>query len=323
VKAIGGFIDLDSLHRAGRKQPLDQPDRVLDFAYGRNAVFYILNTLKPKALHLPFYLCDTVAIPAQMLNIPIHWYAIQHDFSPQLPEVADNEMILIVNYFGLLSDRILAYAKVFGERMITDNTQAWYDSPATECWTFNSTRKYFGVPDGAQLFGPTHFNYEFQDAKNIPEYRHLLERVLGRADIAYQYFVSAEDSIQCSTLMMSELSTALMQSVPHAEYIDIRRENYSRLHELLAPLNQLSDVVGFMPKAPFMYPFLPIHKMRHEELYARNIFAPILWKDCIRREVHGFEFEKQLAENLIPLPLDYRYSTADMQDLVHRLQGLL
>lgn len=323
MKALGGFIDLDALHRPSNATENSAVSSALHFAYGRNALLFALSQIKPKALHLPFYICDSVTIPPNQLGIPIKWYSIQHDFTPNLPHVEKDEMLLIVNYFGLLTKQLTAYADIYEHQLIIDNTQAWYDSPNANCWSFNSSRKFFGIPDGAQLFYPKNFTPDVNPELNIPEYRHLIERSLGNEALAHQIFAASESQILCNLATISQFSAQLLDSVPHEIYIQRRKQNFEQLHSLLAPHNTIAHLLVDIPYAPFMYPFVPKHKIKHLDLYALRIFAPILWNDCSHRKVNGFEFEKDLAQNIIPLPLDYRYTTDDMRDLVNRMYHLL
>lgn len=323
MKALGGFIDLDALHRPSSTAENLAVSPALHFAYGRNALLFALLQMKPKALHLPFYICDSVTIPPTQLGIPIKWYSIQSDFTPNLPQVEKDEMLLLVNYFGLLSTQITAYADIYQNQLIIDNTQAWYNTPNAKCWSFNSSRKFFGVPDGAQLFCPITFAPDVSLEANIPEYRHLLERSLGNEALAHQIFAASESQISCNLATISQLSAQILDSVPHDIYIQKRKQNFQQLHSLLAQHNTIAHLLEDIPYAPFMYPFLPKHKIKHQNLYALRIFAPILWNDCAHRKVNSFEFEKDLAQNIIPLPLDYRYTTDDMRDLVNRMNHLL
>lgn len=86
-----------------------------------------------------------------------------------------------------------------------------------------------------------------------------------------------------------------------------------QLHDCLGELNALSiDFSLHADAAPLCYPFLPSRSL-HEALWQREIFAPRLWTDIAARTEAGFAWERDLAVRLLPLPIDHRYDSDDMQ----------
>ena len=63
---------------------------------------------------------------------------------------------------------------------------------------------------------------------------------------------------------------------------------------------------------PFCYPFLPARPSLHRALWQREIFVPRLWPEIAARPAEGFEWERDLAARLLPLPIDHRYGPGDM-----------
>jgi len=74
---------------------------------------------------------------------------------------------------------------------------------------------------------------------------------------------------------------------------------------------------------PFCYPFLPPRPIPARRLHERGIFVPTLWKDCLQREQAGFEWERELASNLLPLPLDHRLGEDDIEYVLGAVLQLL
>ena len=61
----------------------------------------------------------------------------------------DNSYVLYTNYFGICAKNIKELAKKY-KNLIVDNAQAFY-MPKYGIASFNSLRKFFGVPDGSFL----------------------------------------------------------------------------------------------------------------------------------------------------------------------------
>jgi hypothetical protein len=76
-----------------------------------------------------------------------------------------------------------------------------------------------------------------------------------------------------------------------------------------------------MSDVPFCYPYLPNSPVKRESLYAKGIFVPSLWSDTLNRNVSGFDFEKRISVELLPLPIDHRYTPADLQPMVNHLRS--
>lgn len=289
-------------------------------AYGRQALALILQQAKPQTLHLPYYICDSVAEAAHFTNTHIKWYPIHPDFSPKLPDIGEKDMVLVVNYFGLLSGKtIQELARTYEARLILDLTHDWFGKPPEKVWAFSSTRKFFGVPDGTRLWIPKGKTLALNAPINQPEYRHLIERIQGNADEAYRIYASAEASITCELKQQSSLTTGILNGLDLNPIAQRRTENFRILANALQKYNQLK--VPVTPDSiPFHYPFLPKKPIAHQSLHARRIYAPRLWAEVLTRITEGFQWEKHLAAHLLPLPVDQRYTEEDMKEMLAVLQ---
>lgn len=319
----GGFIDLESLYGPDSPNNFPGQENRFDFAYGRNSLAYILQTEKPEAVYLPYYICDSVVHTIQQLTIEIKWYGIERDFAPTLPEIQPNEMVLVVNYFGTLSDSTInSLADRLKHHLILDLTHAWFQTPPASVWAFNSTRKFFGVPDGSILWAPHPLPAELHWEENTPEYKHLIERSLGKPNEAYQLYTRYEASIPHSIRQQSGLSKRILRHTKLHWVAERRQQNYQQLHEALAPFNQLQLPPNSLT-TPFAYPFLPIKPILHGTLHGQGIFVPQLWKEVLQRDIPDSAFEKTLAKSLLPLPLDQRYDSSHIEGLINQIKPFL
>jgi hypothetical protein len=319
----GGFIDLESLHGRPQAEHFPRKENRFEFAYGRCSLHYILLQVKPKKIHLPYFICDSVVNTIHQLNIEIIWFGIQNDFTPILPDIKDNEMLLVVNYYGLLPESTLqALASQYNNNLILDLTHAWFHVPPATAWAFNSSRKFFGVPDGSILWSPNGFPENLLLERNTPEYRHLLERVMGKPDMAYQIYTQYESAISIQLKQQSELTSKILQFSDLNSVQEKRKQNYIQLHKALSEFNTLK-----LPESPtgipFAYPLLLQKPIDRSLLHAKGLFIPLLWKEVITRIKIGFQWEKTLSESLLPIPLDQRYDSNQIDQILKLLISCL
>jgi len=85
------------------------------------------------------------------LGLPFEFYAIDRYFFPSLPDgIQRDDAVIVIDYFG--SNRLVVNKLIdqLDASLIIDATQAFLNA-APDDVLFNSTRKFFGVPDGAYL----------------------------------------------------------------------------------------------------------------------------------------------------------------------------
>lgn len=306
TRGIGGFFPLELPSRPG---PLPPRDALL-LRTGRACLRAILEATRPSRLHVPFYICDAALEPARALGVSLAFYAIDASLSPILPQLAAADSLLIVDYFGVCG-RSLRWAEELGHRGIIDASHALFESGPNKCWRFTSARKWFGVPDGAFLWGPVDIPPLVPaPLSSLPA--HLIERRWGDPELAYRQYLAAENRFAPSVAPISTESVALLSGVDTELVRSRRRANFAYLHERLGPLNELS--VALEPgRVPFCYPFLAPREVSQAALARAGLFVPRFWLDCLSRGTDDFSWERTLSSRLLPLPIDHRYDTTDMQ----------
>lgn len=185
---------------------------------------------------------------------------------------------------------------------------------------FNSARKFFGVPDGAYLYTPDNiYLSSLNNLKRNQNYRceHLLLRHQGILEEGYKIFQDNEKLNGDEIALISELSEIILSQIDYNDVAQKRCQNYLYLDQILGSHNQLSSEVIKLDNnsIPFCYPYLPVKSIKHEYFWEKLIFVPILWRECVNRITEGFEWEKHLTSQLLPLPIDQRYSFEEM-DLI-------
>ena len=303
MKPIGGFFELETGAPRGAYHSV-----ALALTNGRTCLNFLLQQIRPRKVHLPYYTCDSLIQPVTLAGVPHDFYAIDRNLEPMAINVGEDECLVYVNYFGLHSAAVARLAQQYGSRLIVDNTQAFFEKDTPGIASFNSARKFFGVPDGGYLYGGA----SPAEAPPNADIRcdHLIDRLLGKQSQAYAEYTAAEAAQGCDIKGMSVLSAQLLDGVDYVAAAHKRRRNYGVYQGKLAGLNQL-DCHMDAGAVPFCYPLLLKNPFPRERLFAQNIFVPTLWNEVQHRIPEGFAFEKQLAQNLLPLPLDQRYDEAD------------
>lgn len=309
-KTIGGFFPIE----LGTRQHNYHTDAIA-LTSGRACFNLMLTLTQAQKVYLPYYICDTILIPLKKLNIAYEFYAINKHLQPETTVVLkNNEYFLYVNYFGISSNIVDSLYEQYGNRLIIDNTQAFFAKQYKDCWSFNSARKFFGVPDGGYVYAPTSYDSSIERNHDI-HYTHLIERLLNMTS-AHETYKKNEAKIHADILGMSLLSEKLLSCLDYAHIADRRQLNFSIYKQAFSTINQLAINME-ETDVPFCYPLLCEKEVTRSSLIQAGIFIPQFWEDVIHRNLSDFKFEKQLATKLLPLPIDHRYEAKDCERIIN------
>jgi hypothetical protein len=325
LKAIGGFFEIESRGCADGSYHEGSPS----FANGRSALYQILKIKPATKIYLPYFICDSVIEPIARLCMQIEFCSIDSEFEfSNLPVISENEFLLAVNYFGIKGEYISSLCETYGERLIVDNTQAFFRKSEINSFSFNSCRKFFGVPDGSYLYLPPAFDscIERNSGKNVDFITdHLyLKKNSGDSDEALARYRHNETLQKISEKRMSDISQDVLNHIDYVSVVKRRKENFDFLNESLKEHN-IFKVSRGKNDVPFCYPFQGDRIIPFEFFWGKKIFAPMLWPECQTRLVddHKFIFERKVLKHLIPLPIDHRYSTSEMKILAELIKAEL
>jgi hypothetical protein len=317
MKYIGGFFELE----LSRTQASWHADAIA-LSTGRACLAAILRQVRPRTVRMPFYLCDTLLSPVLEAGIKLEFYHLDTQFRPvRLRAPGPEELVVAINYFGLQTAIIRRLAARFGERLVVDYAQAFFEKPAPDHWGIYSARKFFGVPDGAYLYSAQ--TMDIRPLRNRAfDIRHLVSRLVGRQQTGYRQSQHFEQKTDGRIRRMSILSERLLSTIDYTEARRRRRANYLFLHRKLAKHN-LFDARLPAGATPFCYPLLLDRPVDRCLLARHRLYVPTLWEDVWRRRAPGFATERKLARNLLPLPIDHRYGLDHMEDALERLQKVV
>lgn len=313
---IGGYFELE-LPRGN----FPHADGLL-LSSGRACIELVLRGRRPARVYVPHYTCDVVVEPIKRLGIAVAFYPVSPALQPNpLPAVAADEMLVANNYFGLQDGECAGLAEQLGNRLILDYSQAYYAAPGGHgAFTFYSPRKFCGVPDGGILTGAT--PKEMAVAADLPRDRswergsHLLQRVDDGAKAGYAAFQRNDASLtNLLPMRMSHLTRRLLEAQDHIEARRRRRANFAVLHAALGTRNTFTPPPLDSFECPMVYPFRTANPDLRRRLIAADIFVATYWPN-VRRWCAPDSEEYRLTEDLLPLPIDQRYGTDDMERII-------
>jgi hypothetical protein len=230
--------------------------------------------------------------------------------------------MLVVNYFGMLTAAVEAVPSR-RDRVVIDDTQAFFRRGSRDAWSFNSARKFFGVPDGGYLYGPV-AGIEALPPSDTADCDHLLARAAGEDARAWELFKLHEARIGIEPRAMSRVSARLLGAIDMTWARRCRQVNFEALHRRLGSLNTIGIPLESVAAAgPMCYPFLPAMDVEKTALSRRGVFVPTFWPEIETRPNDGFEWERALARRLLPLPVDHRYGPCDMDTVAETLLQVL
>ena len=283
---------------------------------GRNCLEYILRVRGYQCVYLPYYSCEVILEPFKKLNVDYKFYHINgHLELDEDIQLRDGEAILYVNYYGLKQDYTQLMARRYGERLIVDNTQAFFFPPLTGIDTFYSCRKFFGVADGAYLFCDKELEMPLEQDLSWERMGYLLERIDISPESGYSAFLNQSELLSDNPIKtMSRLTKRIMQSIDYGQVAERRRRNFEFLAAALNQKNGMSLPLND-DAVPMVYPFLSDDSLLRQRLIENKVFVATYWPN-VRDWCDEGSLEHQLASNLLPLPIDQRYDAEDMEKIL-------
>lgn len=310
-KAIGGYFELEL--RGG----CEYHPNALALNSARNCLEYILLTRQYRKVYIPYYTCEVVLEPFRKHGIEYVFYSVNEKLEPvDFPHLKSGEAFLYTNYFGIKQSAVQRVVERYGEYAIIDNAQAFYAPRIDGVDTFYSPRKFFGVPDGGYVY------CDSEPLENIPpdvswkRMQHLLRRIDEGAEKGYMDFkTNSESLINAPIRRMSNLTHALLCSIDYEAAKRRRCDNYQFLDSILKRTNSLHLSCG-PDDVPMVYPYLTTDVELRDRLISSRIYVATYWPNVmVWCNMNSVEFN--LAQYLLPIPIDQRYVSDDMTKILN------
>ena len=312
---IGGYIELDHY-----RLPMLHEEAV-KLNSGSNCLAYLIETRNIRKIAMPKFMCDSCNSVLQRYGVEVVYYSVGMDFKPQNPNTDEDTWLYVVNFYGQLTNEYLKELNGIYRHMIVDHAQAYFQPPLEHVDTLYTCRKFFGVADGAILYTDQLLNRELNRDESFERMHFLLGRFERSASEFYGEYVNnnhifSEEPVKT----MSKLTENLLHGID-SEYVKNRRtENFALLHTIFRDRNKLKLRV---PEGAFMYPlYLENGAEIRKALQKNRIFIPTLWP-AVFNLCRTDEPEYDMAENILPLPVDQRYGETEIRYMAEMTEGLM
>ena len=318
LKEIGGYMELERF--SGRPYHED----AIALNSGRGCLAYLAELRGIRAMWVPDYMCGCVPAYLSKIGVEVLTYRVGEGMLPDYGsfEVSDGEWMLLADYYGQLREGDVVRAlEASGGRLVVDETQGFFREPWEGADTFYSCRKWFGVADGAYLATSDGARL----GRELPrdESHARMGFVLGGFERpASEFFseASANNDVFAEepAKLMSLITENLLRAVDHSAARARRDSNWDVLADALSNINELELS---KPDGAFMYPLMTEQAQGvRRRLIAERIYVPCLWPDAVK-DGTAHERSRRLAESVVPLPVDQRYSKGDMERILCALWG--
>ena len=310
MKEIGGYFELEL------QKKVEYHNEPLKLNSGRNAFKYILKVRTPKKVFIPNYICNSVIEPLEELKINYEFFNIDENFEiVQDVILKENEMIFYVNYFALKSNYIKSLVDKYSDKLIIDNTQAFFEKPLKGIDTIYSPRKFFGVSDGGYLSTNKFLDEDLEQDESYASSIQILGRMDKNASTFYDDYQKAEQRLINQPIkQMSKLTQNILSSIDYEDVIKRRKENFDYLHKELENMN-LIKIESDLEFVPFVYPLMIKDESLRQKLIEKKIYIAKYWNEVLDRK-NVSDIEKDFVNGILPLPVDQRYDLDDMKKIM-------
>lgn len=309
--SIGGFFSLELPIQHQEYYP-----GAVAVNSGKNAFEYILASygFKVKKVYLPYFTSRIMIKPLQEHNIPHEYYHINENLEiASNIELHEGELLVYTNYFGLKGEYVKKIAPIYGQSLIIDNAQAFFEKPLSNVNTFYSPRKFFGVLDGGYVYTQGTNKPLLTESISYDRMSYLLKRIDTSAEEAYPDYKSSCHLGGFPVQKMSKLTHRILGSLDYEAIAYARRKNFSKLSEKLASSNKLHIDLG--NSVPLVYPYLTDDDKLRSHLIANKVYVAQYWPNVLDW-CENDDLEYYLATHIIPLPIDQRYDEEDMKRIL-------
>lgn len=311
IKAIGGYFELEL------KKGQHYHNNAIFLNTARNCLEYILSARKYKKIYIPYYTCEAVLQPLQKLKVDYEFYHIDENLEPiSIRALKNEEALMYTNYFGLKSSCLERLASLYKSQLIIDNAQAFYSNRICGIDTFYSPRKFFGVADGGYLYTDCLLKQEFPIDKSCNRMQHLLVRIEDGPESGFTSFKKTENDLGDKPIsLMSVLTSRILENVDYMAAKKRRRENFLFLQKYLWKNNLFNIPLREEDEVPMVYPYYSTNTDLRRKLIEQKVFVAQYWPNVLEW-CKPTDFEYELCQHILPLPIDQRYGMKDMERIV-------
>ena len=340
---VGGLFGTSPQEKRSLVKPFwgNRPHKY--FFNGRSAIFTFVNSLQPKTVWLPSFLCHTIVDAVKKTGCKYKFYPIDINLELEdahfIETLTPGDLVIIIDYFGLNPN--LELTKKIQQKGATSLLDLSHASlkPSINVnadITLYNPRKSTGIPSCALLVSkgstgdtrlfsikttPPDSNLEKQ-ALEAPKLRSEWDNKRNYCD-SQQWFKQGKKlesmmPIGNIGVSMSFIELFIESSSRQTVEAKIRRDNYNLL------LSSFSNIALFKKipddSAPLGFPvYLQKRDKIQQTLYKNKIFCPVHWplKDVVDS---NFISAHKLSDHILTIPCDQRLNLNDMTQVVSSLK---
>lgn len=315
---IGSFIELQL--PKGREY-YNQKTDIARLNTGRMGIWHAFRVTGCKRIWIPIYQCDSIRETLDKKGVIVCFYHQDKNFNPIDIDAADDDAVLLVNYYGIMSSARMAELAKSYKHVIIDCAQAFFCKPIWGTLTVYSCRKFVGVPDGSYVIGKNAHLYveEYPQCYSSDTAAFLLKRIeYGCEGKAYEarslneHRIDAEDCMQ-----MSKLTHTLVDAEDYSYNRLKRQENFACAQKLFDNINKINPSLYMDEETvPMVYPLVVEDDELIHKLFAAKHFQGHWWS-YICEEQPMDSFEHWISRYIIPITIDQRYGKEELDFLAN------
>lgn len=314
MKEIGGYIEFETFHSDMLY------DDGIKLNCGRNGFAYLIESRNIKKVRFPKMMCDSNDKVLSNYDLNVRYYSIGSDLKMEDITLDEDEWLYVVNYYAQLTDEYIMSLKKKYDRIILDNAQAYFHRPVKGIDTVYTCRKFFGVADGAILYTDAKLDRQLPVDESFGRMNFLLGRFERTASEFYGEYAANNDMFFDEPVKrMSRLTENILHGIDYGLIERKRTENFRTYHEAFASVNKLELNI---PAGAFMYPlYIENGKAIRKKLQDMKIYIPTLWPNVLENCTKS-DAEYDMAENILPLPCDQRYSHNEIKYVIEAINNV-
>lgn len=293
------------------------PEWVPRVSSGRAGIYFAILDSGCHTVYLPYYTCPTIKEFIVEHGIQVKEYHLCSNYEPNIGDLSEGEILLWTNYYGcMLQDTIDKVVKKYRGRLILDCCHAFFMPPISDIYIIYGVRKFVGVSSGTFLYHskyentPPHFGQVLKPAIFDEEYLDI--SLHNGSNAAYALYRTHSAKFHT---VYGEMDPAVQQQLKKIDFPaikDRRKENFLALHQTLKEKNGIT--LDFLGNTAFMYPFYTTDAGLRQRLLEHNVFTPVWWKRVLSLP-DATDFERDIVQHIIPIPMDQRYTPEEMEEL--------
>ena len=308
MKEYGGFIRLELPKKKEYFSEIDEKDK-LRLNCGRSTFYCAVKDSKVKKVYMPYLNCINSVDPILDAGAEVEYYYLNDDLTPKDIVPKKGEAVMWINYYGNATEEQKERVYKQYEMLFIDNCDAFFSKPLDGAYNCYSTRKFFGVADGAYLVKRNLGKFQLADSFSAENTLFLLKTIEQGTNAVYQDNLYNEKRLKGTVAKMSKLTRRILSSIDYDCIQNKRYRNMIRLHRNLKVINQFE--VNIKSNTHIYYPLLVFQDSLRSRLVKNHIYTPTWWKHVPEQSRNG-KMETILSNYMLMIPIDQRYTEKDM-----------